>query len=193
MSLTESQQLQLLKLARDAILHGLRTGRMLVVKPSDYDPELQVPRATFVTMYIDHALRGCIGNLIAVQPLVIDVCENAYAAAFKDQRFPPLQLDEFAFLDIHISILTPNEPINFASEQDLLTQIRPGIDGLVLVEGGRRGTFLPSVWSSLKQPEQFLRHLKQKAGLPPDYWSDRIRISRYQTEEFGRLCSELES
>jgi AMMECR1 domain-containing protein len=81
-----------------------------------------------------------------------------------------------------LSILTPAEPIAFRSEQDLLTQLQPGIDGLILEEGYRRGTFLPSVWESLPEPEQFLRHLKQKAGLPASYWSDTIKIFRYRTD-----------
>jgi len=103
-------------------------------------------------------------------------------AAFRDPRFPPLAADEFDELDIHLSILTPAEPVSFTSEQELITQLQPGIDGLILEEGHRRGTFLPSVWEQLPEPQQFLRHLKQKAGLSPDYWSENIRISRYRTE-----------
>ena len=67
-------------------------------------------------------------------------------------------------------------------EQDLLAQLRPGIDGLIIEDHGRRGTFLPSVWQSLPQREDFLRHLKAKAGLPEQYWSDSIRCYRYTTE-----------
>ena len=74
----------------------------------------------------------------------------------------------------------------FSSEEDVLRQLRPGIDGLILEEGEiHRGTFLPSVWDSLPEPRQFLHQLKLKAGLAPDYWSDTLRILRYTTESFG--------
>jgi AmmeMemoRadiSam system protein A len=120
--------------------------------------------------------------LEAIRPLAHDIAENAYSAAFKDPRFPPLASHEFDDLEIHLSILTPASPILFSSEQNLLSQLQPGIDGLILEEGHRRGTFLPSVWESLPEPEQFLRHLKQKAGLLPNYWSPDIRMYRYRTE-----------
>ena len=74
--------------------------------------------------------------------------------------------------------------MTFTSQQDLLQQIRPGIDGLILTSGSHRGTFLPSVWESLATPEEFLSHLKLKAGLSASYWSDDIRIERYTTESF---------
>jgi AmmeMemoRadiSam system protein A len=139
-------------------------------------------RATFVTLQKHQQLRGCIGMLEAVRPLVEDIVENAFAAAFKDRRFLPLEVDEWDELDIHLSLLTPAEPIIFHSEQDLLNQLQPRIDGLILEAGYHRGTFLPSVWEQLPEPAAFLRHLKQKAGLASDYWSDNIKVYRYQTE-----------
>ncbi|MGZ8144417.1 MAG: AmmeMemoRadiSam system protein A [Methylosarcina sp.] len=184
MSLTKPQRKQLLELAKNSISYGLRTGKPLAIDPADFPAELTELRASFVTLHKHHQLRGCIGVLTASRPLTVDICENAFAAAFKDPRFPPLDESEFSDLEIHLSILTPSEPISFASEQDLLEQLRPGVDGLILEEGNRRGTFLPSVWQSLPKPRDFLRQLKLKAGLPPDYWSDRIRVSRYRTEEF---------
>ena len=101
---------------------------------------------------------------------------------FKDPRFPPLKQSELKELEIHLSILSPSEPINFTSEEDLIAQIRPNIDGLILESGSRRGTFLPSVWQSIPTSEQFLNHLKQKAGLAKNYWSDQIKVYRYTTE-----------
>lgn len=120
--------------------------------------------------------------LEAIQPLVQDIAENAFSAAFRDPRFPPLEAGELSDLSIHLSILSPAEELTFASQEDLLAQLRPGIDGLILQEGHRRGTFLPTVWDSLPTSDQFLRHLKQKAGLPPDYWSDTLKVFRYTTE-----------
>ena len=182
MSLNKEQQLRLLDLAKSSIQHGLQTGRPLKINLTDFPAELTERRATFVTLHKHHQLRGCIGMLEAVRPLAEDIAENAFLAAFRDPRFPPLAADEFGELDIHLSILTPAEPVSFTSEQDLINQLQPGIDGLILEEGRRRGTFLPSVWEQLPEPQQFLRHLKQKAGLSPDYWSENIRISRYRTE-----------
>lgn len=185
MSLNREHQQRLLDLAKSSIQHGLQTGRPLKVDLAGFPAELTEYRATFVTLRKHDQLRGCIGMLEAVRPLVEDIAENAYSAAFRDSRFPPLKADELNELEIHLSILTPAEPVAFASEQDLLTRLQPGIDGLILQEGRRRGTFLPSVWEQLPKPEQFLRHLKQKAGLAPDYWSDNIRIYRYRTEMIG--------
>ena len=185
MSLNKEHQQRLLDLAKSSIQHGLQTGRPLKINLADFPAELTEHRATFVTLRKHDQLRGCIGMLEAVRPLAEDIAENAYSAAFKDSRFPPLEADELGELEIHLSILTPAEPVSFTSEQDLLTQLQPGIDGLILQEGHRRGTFLPSVWEQLPKPEQFLRHLKQKAGLAPDYWSENIRIYRYRTEMIG--------
>lgn len=185
MSLTKPQQKQLLDLAKKSIQHGLSTGKPLAITLADFPSELIETRATFVTLQKNHQLRGCIGMLKARRPLAVDISENAFASAFRDPRFPPVDESELNDLEIHISILSPAEPLSFKSEQDLLEQLQPGIDGLILEEGNRRGTFLPSVWQSLPKPRDFLRQLKQKAGLPPDYWSDRILVSRYRTEEFS--------
>ncbi|MFC1350725.1 MAG: AmmeMemoRadiSam system protein A [gamma proteobacterium symbiont of Phacoides pectinatus] len=176
----------LLDLAVASIRHGLDGGGPLPIDSSAYCAELQARRACFVTLNRHHALRGCIGHLEAFQPLVSDVVESARSAAFGDPRFPPLSEPELGDLEIHISVLTPSQEMAFASEQDLIAQLHSGVDGLILVEGGRRGTFLPSVREQLPRPDLFIRHLKQKAGLPPDHWSEQIRIFRYRTESFGR-------
>jgi AmmeMemoRadiSam system protein A len=182
--LNEDLRSELLHVAVDAIRHGLARGIPLPVRIQDYSPELQQPRACFVTLHLGGNLRGCIGHLEAMQALVKDVSDNAYAAAFRDPRFPPVNGNEVNRLDIHISVLGPSEPLHFDSEQDLLQKIRPGVDGLILEEKNHRGTFLPSVWESLPQPLDFLRHLKIKAGLSANYWSDEIKIYRYTTESF---------
>jgi AmmeMemoRadiSam system protein A len=114
-----------------------------------------------------------------------DVAENAYAAAFRDPRFAPLTRPELDALDLSISILTPAESMTFESQEDLLGQLRPGIDGLILQDGDRRGTFLPSVWESLPEAGRFLAHLKLKAGLPEDHWSDSVQVWRYETESIS--------
>lgn len=180
--LSEAQKVDLKALALASIRHGLEAGEALGrdAFPSGCD----WPRdngAAFVTLKKAGQLRGCIGSLSAHRPLAEDVSENAYAAAFRDPRFPPLRSEELDGLEISISVLTPPQRLSFASEQELLAQLRPGVDGLILTEGGRRGTFLPSVWESYPEPAVFLRHLKMKAGLPPDYWSDTVSVERYET------------
>jgi len=182
--LCNSDRQALLNLARESIQFGLTHGQPSTVKEQNYSTALRRPRASFVTLHKHGELRGCIGSLEAYQMLVNDIASNAFNAAFRDPRFPPLQAEELDQLHIHIEILTRPEPIQFNSEQDLLKQLQPGKDGLILSEGTHRGTFLPTVWESLPKAEQFLFHLKNKAGLPGDYWSDSIKIERYHTESF---------
>lgn len=176
----------LLRVAEASIRSGLATGRPGAPVAADYPAVLRAVRASFVTLHRHETLRGCIGTLEARRPLVEDVARNAYAAAFEDPRFPPLAMQELVGLDIHISVLSPAEPITAASEEKLVAELRPGIDGLILEDRGYRGTFLPSVWESLPRTEDFLRHLKVKAGLSPSHWSDTLRVWRYTTESFGR-------
>ncbi len=182
MLLNNKNRRSLLDLAYRSIETGLKTGHPLSINLRDYSAELSQQRATFVTLEKNKQLRGCIGMLDAVLPLAEDVCENAFSAAFKDPRFPPLEKDELNNLDIHLSILSPAKEMEFNSEEDLIKQIRPNIDGLILQSGSRRGTFLPSVWLSIPTADQFLQHLKQKAGLPKNFWSDQIKVLRYTTE-----------
>jgi len=171
-------------LAYQSISNGLKTGKALEIDIAQFPAELQQKKATFVTLHRNRELRGCIGILKPVRPLVEDVAYNAWAAAFTDSRFMPLAASELDDLDVHISILGTPEEIKFDSEQDLVKKIRPGVDGLILEEGFNKGTFLPSVWESLADAREFLNHLKMKAGLPANYWSDTIRIKRYTVEEF---------
>ena len=184
-TLNPTQRQTLLALARRSIVRGLDEGRPLSVESADFDEALRARRATFVTLTIGGQLRGCIGHLEAIQSLVRDVSDNAFAAAFRDPRFPPLAARELEALQIEISVLTPATPLSFGSEAELLAQLEPGRDGLILEADAARGTFLPAVWESLPNRRDFLHHLKLKAGLPPDYWSDRLRVSRYRTEAFG--------
>jgi len=177
-------RIRLLQLALDSIQHGLANGQPLKIDIGSYPEGLREDLACFVTLNRNGMLRGCIGHLEAQQPLVKDVAENAFAAAFRDPRFPALSKGELAGLEIHISILSPSQPVEFSSEQDLINQMRPGIDGLILNYGGRSGTFLPSVWESLPDAPSFLSHLKLKAGLASDFWSDDILVYRYTTESF---------
>ena len=184
-TLAPEQRATLMGVARQSIEHGLAHGQPLVAHPSEYHRDLKAVRASFVTLQLLGRLRGCIGHLEAVQPVVVDVAENAFAAAFRDPRFAPLTEAEWPEVDVHLSLLTPPEPMRFSDEADLIAQIRPGEDGLILQDGPNRGTFLPSVWESLPDRVQFLTHLKHKAGLAANHWSEQVEVYRYHTESFG--------
>jgi AmmeMemoRadiSam system protein A len=185
-TLSQQDRATLLDVARRSIQHGLSDQSPLPVEPEEYPATLRPVRATFITLEIEGRLRGCIGTLEARSPLVRDVADHAYAAAFEDPRFLPPSPEEFPRLDVHISVLSPAEPLHFQSEDELLAQLRPGVDGLILRLGQqRRATFLPSVWESLNDPYIFLAQLKQKAGLPLDFWSPELQAERYTTESFG--------
>jgi len=175
----------LVDIARASIRYGLVRGVPLAAEPQGFAPLLQAPGASFVTLHAEGELRGCTGSLAALQPLVVDVARNAFAAAFLDPRFSPLGAEELPSLALHVSILGPQQPLEVATEEELLARLRPGVDGLVIEEGALRATFLPAVWSQLPSPRAFLEHLKHKAGLPAGYWSETIRVSRYEVEEIG--------
>lgn len=183
MSLMDEHRQTLHQIAQASIEHGLTEGKPLPINLSEYAPDLQENRASFVTLHTHNQLRGCIGTIKAYQPLVTDVAYHAHAAAFSDSRFAPLQHNELAHLTIHISVLSVPELLTFSSEEDLIQQLRPNIDGLILEEGWRHGTFLPSVWESLPEPQDFLRQLKRKAGFSVNYWSKQIKVFRYITED----------
>ena len=165
----------LLAIARGAIAKQLGAA----FPPFDEPEWLDAPGATFVTLTCAGALRGCIGSLVAERALRADVESNALAAAFSDPRFPPLSAHEYRGIEVEVSLLSPMQPMVFESEAQALTLLRPGVDGVLLEYSRRRGTFLPQVWEQLPEPRAFLAHLKQKAGLPADFWAEEIRLSRY--------------
>lgn len=166
----------LLPLARAAIASRLGLPAAPV---DDTALWLRRPGCCFVTLKLDGRLRGCIGSLEPHRPLGQDVQANAAAAALRDSRFQPLTADEYPHLRVEVSVLSPTEPITFTSEANALAQLRPHVDGVILEQGRHRGTYLPQVWEQLPDPADFLRSLKQKAGLRPDAWGDDVRLFRY--------------
>lgn len=183
--MTSEQNKRILKkLAKQSIEYGIQHGKPLPITEDYQAEELTLQRATFVTLMKQGQLRGCIGSLEAHRPLIEDVVQNSFSSAFRDYRFNPVTEQELDDLDITISILNPPQPMKFVSENDLLIQLRPNIDGLIIEDQGHRATFLPSVWQSLPQPEKFLTQLKLKAGLSSNYWSPQLQAYRYTTESF---------
>lgn len=170
----------LLAIAREAI------ARLDAPSLGRWDADwLQAPGASFVTLRLDSALRGCIGSVEARRALGEDVAHNAHAAAYRDPRFPPVSAAERAVVTVEVSVLSPREPVPARSESEALELLRPRVDGLYLEFGERRATFLPQVWDSLPHPPDFLGELRRKAGLPAGFWHEELRLSRYTVEKFA--------
>ena len=165
----------LLPLARTAIANQLGLSR----QENEGPQWLWRQGACFITLTRDAKLRGCVGTLRAHRALADDVEANAVAAAFRDPRFPPITIEEFATVALEISVLSALEPMRFDDELHALGQLRRGIDGLVFEYGHHSSTFLPQLWEDFKEPTEFIAHLKYKAGLPPDFWDQEVRLSRY--------------
>ncbi|MEX2489250.1 MAG: AmmeMemoRadiSam system protein B [Pseudomonadales bacterium] len=182
--LPRSWRQRLLQVARESIWQALRS-QSYAIDMNHYPRGLTEERASFVTLKLDSRLRGCIGTLVASRPLVSDVAHNAQAAAFKDPRFQSLTLEEYHDIEVHLSVLSPPEPLQVTDKDELLEVIRPGTDGLIIEENGKRATYLPSVWEQLDDPDIFVDELRRKAGLTAGEWSPETRVFRYTTEEFS--------
>ena len=191
-TLSKEEQEILLDLASD-VVRATAEGAILPETTAMQLPErLHQPAATFVTLSNHGTLRGCIGTTTPQQPLVQDVIERAAAAASRDPRFPPVTPDEVLQLDIEISVLTTPQPVNFSNPEELLTQLRPGTDGVILQMGIHRATFLPQVWERVNDPATFLELLCQKASLHRDAWrTEDVRVETYQVVSFHRKVHPL--
>jgi AmmeMemoRadiSam system protein A len=171
----------LLAIARAAIARELGVSSSA---PEDAD-WLREPGACFVTLRQGEKLRGCIGTLKAHRALGEDLKSNAVAAAFRDPRFKPLTREELDRTKVEVSLLSALEPVSFQDEASALAQLRPGVDGLVFEYGHHQSTFLPQVWEDLPEPAEFVATLKQKAGLPPDFWESGVKLARYTVSKWS--------
>ena len=170
----------LLPIARAEIASEL--GRVMQV--DEQHAWLQDNGACFVTLTQQGELRGCIGTLEAHRSLLQDVKANAHAAAFRDPRFSPLGVLELEEIEVEISLLSAMTPLQFSGEREALTQLKPGVHGVVFEFGHHRSTFLPQVWEQLPNVVEFMAHLKYKAGLPPDFWAEEVRLSFYTVSKW---------
>lgn len=183
--LTLEEQRTLLRLAREALEYGVRGEPLPPLDSSDLTPRLCEAGASFVTLTEDGQLRGCIGALEPYQPLAEDVREHAVAAALEDPRFPPVSDRELNRIEIEISRLTRPVPLAYRDAKDLLSKLRPHVDGVVLRDAFRRSTFLPQVWEKIQDPAEFLCNLCYKMGADPDLWRKKhLDVLVYQVEEF---------
>jgi hypothetical protein len=183
--LTKQEKDYLLELARKAMVEAVNGKKIQPIASESIPPRLKELGASFVTITKFGELRGCIGTLEPYLPLVEDVCEHSAAAALHDYRFPPVSPNELNDIHIEISCLTIPEPLIYEEPEELLTKIRPGIDGVVIKDGFHRATFLPQVWQKISSPAEFLDHLCMKMGASPDYWRrKKLKCEIYQVEEF---------
>jgi len=183
--LTPDERELLLRLARQAIDQFVNSGKTPSLNLEDFSPALREPGASFVTLTIRGALRGCIGALEAYQPLVSDVAEHAVAAARDDYRFLPVQPREVPLLRIEISRLSAPQPLEYSEPAALPGLLRPGVDGVILRDNFRRATYLPQVWEKIPDAEKFLSSLCEKMGAPPALWRRKVlQVATYQVEEF---------
>lgn len=183
--LTAEEKSTLLELARLALEDGVRGQKLPPLELDSLPPRLREEGASFVTLTIAGNLRGCIGALEPCQPLAEDVRKHASAAALQDFRFPAVCPEELSQIAIEISRLTIPVPLDYCKSEDLLSSLRPGIDGVILRDGLRRATFLPQVWEKLPTPACFLENLCYKMGVTPDHWRKKhLDVLVYQVEEF---------
>jgi AmmeMemoRadiSam system protein A len=184
--LTLEEQQILLRLAREALTIRVKGGQIPRLDPSPLPARLLEDGASFVTLTIRGELRGCIGALEAYQPLAEDVREHAVAAGLEDPRFPPVTEDELGRIKIEVSRLTRPVPLDYMDAADLLSKLRPHVDGVILRDAfGHRATFLPQVWEKIPDPAEFLNYLCGKMGLYETAWRTKhLDVSTYQVEEF---------
>lgn len=183
--LSDEEKQTLLVLARQALEQGVVGEKLPKLDLKVLSPRLRQDGASFVTLTVDGNLRGCIGALEPYQPLAEDVREHAIAAALQDYRFPRVQPEELALINIEVSRLTIPIPLSYDTSEGLLAKLRPGIDGVLLQDGVRRATFLPQVWEKISDPAEFLDNLCYKMGAGPNLWRQKhLEILIYQVEEF---------
>lgn len=171
----------LAQLARAAIRDAVGGPRL--VRPSGAWTATRV--GTFVSLHWHGgALQGCVGSLEPVRGIVDDVVRNADAAAMRDPRGRALVLADVDHLEVELSILSPLERVPGASEAEIVAQLRPGIDGVVLELGAHAGTLLPAVWADVPDVAAFWHGLKRKAGLATSAWSAAAEVWRYTAARF---------
>ena len=177
----------LLNLANAAIVASVGEGSLPSIDHTALPPRLTEPGASFVTLHIGGQLRGCIGTIEAKLPLAEDVARNASSAALRDPRFPTVTLEEIGLIETEVSVLATPEIMLYKSSEDLLSRLKPGIEGVIVKKGARRATFLPQVWKKVEDAEDFLSRLCLKAHLTQDAWrSEELEILTYTVESFSR-------
>lgn len=183
--LTPDEQKTLLEIARQGLVAAAQGLPTAEVSLEGLTPRLAAPGTSFVTLTRRGELRGCIGGLQARSALAEDVRQHAIAAALKDYRFEPVRADEVDEIQIEVSVLNTPEPLAVSPPDELPGRLRRFVDGVILISGPYRATFLPQVWEKIPDPEQFLDTLCNKAGVPASTWRrGQAEIFTYQVESF---------
>lgn len=183
--LSKEERQYLLSAARQAIECTLEGRPLPEINLNFLSENLSKPGASFVTLTKFAILRGCVGTLEAKIPLLEDVRQHAIAAAFQDFRFPPVQKSELIDIRIEISRLSTPQLVQYHNSEELLGQIDQGKDGILIMDGISRATFLPQVWKKFSDKTDFMKHLCVKMGVEPDYWRHaNLCIYKYQVEIF---------
>lgn len=183
--LTLEERQTLLRLARQAMEAGVRGEKLPVLDESILTSRLREDGASFVTLTVRGELRGCIGTLEPYQPLAQDVREHAAAAALEDPRFHPVSERELNGIQIEVSRLTRPVSLEYTDASDLLSKLRPHVDGVIMRDAFHRATFLPQVWEKIPNAAEFLNNLCYKMGVQPEAWRTKhFDVLTYQVEEF---------
>ena len=183
--LSNSEKQTLFRLARQALYEAAHNQQLQPLDLDTLTPRLRAPGASFVTLTTGGQLRGCIGTLKKQLPLAEDVRQHAVDAAIHDYRFTSVQPKEVDQIEIEISVLTTPQPLEYSRPEDLPQLLRPNIDGVILIQGNHRATFLPQVWSKVPNAEIFLDMLCEKALLSRGEWRQgSLEILTYQVECF---------
>ncbi len=182
--LTTDEGHYLISLARKTIENRL-DQKEPPVSGTNISPKFYEKRGTFVTLTMEGQLRGCIGHILPQEFLIEGIRTNAVNAAFRDPRFAPLSKAEWERVKVEISILTEPKTLSYSDVHALISELRPGIDGVIIKKGYSQAVFLPQVWEQLPRKEEFLAHLCLKAGLDADEWQKGdLEVFTYQVQAF---------
>ncbi len=182
---TRDERRQLISLARRTLTEVVATGALPKVDEATLPKKFLGNSGCFVTLTKQGQLRGCIGHIIAQEPLYKAVMDNARSAAIHDSRFSQVTVGELKEIEIEVSVLTAPQPLAFTSPDDLLTKLQPHKDGVVLQMQGSGATYLPQVWSQLPDKVMFLNTLAEKAGCAADAWRQPgVQVFIYHVEAF---------
>lgn len=185
--MNDSEKIILLKISRKTIETYLKEHRKLRLNKEDFpQEEFWKEKGTFVTLTEDGSLRGCIGTIYPVRPLILDVIDNSVNAAFRDPRFYPVTEEELPHIEIEISVLSVPKKIDFKDVKELFEQVIPFKHGVIIRKGIYQATFLPQVWEELPKHEDFFSHLCLKAGLESDCFKDKnLEVEIYTVDAFS--------
>lgn len=176
------------KTARNVIEEYVKTEKQPKVGlPEAFDR----PGGVFVTLNIDHALRGCIGYPYPMEDMTLGeaLADAAVSAATRDPRFPRVHKAELDKIRVEVTILSQPELLK-CKPAERPQHIKIGRDGLIIEYGLYKGLLLPQVpvewrWDAT----EFLENLCLKAGISPDAWvEEKAKIYTFG----GQIFQETE-